>query len=71
MMSEPQSQKTVTLDDADPERRNEALLVDIDALEEELAEREQQLKDLSDRVVAMHGVQTIGLLPPEEAQKVR
>lgn len=68
---EPRRITPVTLDDADPERRNEALLTEIDQLNEELADRNQWLNDLANRVAALYGIQAIGQLQPDQVQGVR
>lgn len=70
-MSEAQPNNGGILDDADPESRNQALQTELDNLTEDYLDTKKQLKDLADRVVAMHGVQTVGLLSPEQVREVQ
>lgn len=72
-MSEPQprNNRQVTLDDADLETRNAALRIENDTLKEELLVLDQRQMDLAKRVGVLYGVQTIGVLKPEQVRAVR
>lgn len=72
-MSEPQprNKRKVTLDDADLETRNEALRIENENLKEELLNLDQHQMDLAKRVGVLYGVQTIGVLKPEQVRAVR
>lgn len=72
-MSQPKSPKIrkVTLDDADPEKKNEALIIENELLKEELLDIKQSENDLAKRIAVLYGVQTIGVLRPEQVRAVR
>lgn len=72
-MSEPKTPqiRKVTLDDADLEKRNEALIIENEILRDELDDTKQSQADLATRVAVLYGVQTIGVLPPEQVRAVR
>ncbi|KAG6354629.1 hypothetical protein INS49_004647 [Diaporthe citri] len=69
-MSQPKTPniKKVTLDDADLEKRNEALIIENEIIKEEILDIKQSQKDLADRVAVLYGVQTIGVLRPEQVR---
>lgn len=69
-MAKPRNVRTVTLDDADLQKRNEALIIENEILKEELLDTNQYLKDLAQRVQTLYGVQTIGALTPDQVHTV-
>lgn len=70
-MAKPRNVRTVTLDDADLQKRNEALIIENEILKEELLDTKQYLTDLALRVQTLYGVQTIGALTPDQVHAVR
>lgn len=69
-MAEPRRVSSVRIDDEDLERRNEALIIENDILKEELADTQESLTELARRIAALYGVQTIGVLTPDQVQAV-
>lgn len=69
-MAEPRRVSSVRIDDEDLERRNEALIIENDILKEELADTQESLTDLARRIAALYGVQTIGVLTPDQVRAV-
>lgn len=62
--------KQVTLDDADLDNRNEALIIENEVLKENLEDSEHLLTELAQRVAVLYGVQTIGQLTPDQVHSV-
>lgn len=69
-MSKSAGIENVALDDADPEKRNKALIIENDSLKDQMLEQELSLIELAKRVNVMRGVQEIGYLNPDEVRKV-
>lgn len=67
----PRKLKKVTLDDADLQNRNEALIIENDNIKDEILNIKQSEFDLARRVGVLIGVQTIGALSPEQVRAVR
>lgn len=67
----PRSIKKVTLDDADLQNRNEALIIENEIIKEDILDIKQSEFDLARRVEVLIGVQTIGALRPEQVRAVR
>lgn len=63
-------QDTAGLNDADPERRNEALNTENGHLRYELAKTQAYMEGLTSRVNMMCGVQEMGIVAPEDVRKV-
>lgn len=63
--------KKVTLDDADLQNRNEALIIENDIIKDDISHIKQSEFDLARRVGVLIGVQTIGALSPEQVRAVR
>ncbi|KAI7779321.1 hypothetical protein LA080_000992 [Diaporthe eres] len=64
----PRKLKKVTLDDADLQNRNEALIIENDNIKDEILNIKQSELDLARRVGVLIGVQTIGALSPEQVR---
>lgn len=69
-MAEPRRIRSARIDDEDLERRNEALIIENDILKEELADTQESLTELAKRIAALYGVQTIGVLTPDQVRTV-
>lgn len=66
----PKGEKRVTLDDADLNKRNEALMIENDNLRENLEESKHHVTLLAKRVETLYGVQAIGALTPNQVNSV-
>lgn len=66
----PKGEKRVTLDDADLNKRNEALMIENENLRENLKESEYNVTQLATRIDALYGVQAIGRLTPYQVHSV-
>lgn len=62
--------KRVTLDDADLNKRNEALIIENEILKENLEDSEYNLTQLAKRIETLYGVQAIGRLTPDQVHSV-
>lgn len=62
--------KQVTLDDADLNKRNEALMIENEILKEDLKDSEHNVTLLAKRIETLYGVQAIGVLTPDQVHSV-
>jgi NADPH-dependent curcumin reductase CurA len=69
-MSTPRHIENVALDDEDLGKRNEALIIENEVLSEQVLESQLQMFAMAQRVNAMHGVQEMGIVEPEDVRKV-
>lgn len=60
----------VRLDDEDPDKRNEALVIENEHLREEVAHGEMAVNELASIMSMMYGVQEMGLMQPGEVRQV-